>query len=99
MSKLTFLGGSLISHGGQNPLEPAREGNYILYGPNINNFKEVYRMLENLRIATKIRNIKKMKSIILKKINYKQENKISKKLNYIGIEILNKNFSEIKKYI
>ena len=40
-----------------------------------------------------------MKSIILKKINYKQENKISKKLNYIGIEILNKNFSEIKKYI
>ena len=99
MSKLTFLGGSLIPHGGQNPLEPAREGNYILYGPNINNFKEVYRMLENLRIATKIRNIKKMKSIILKKINYKQENKISKKLNYIGIEILNKNFSEIKKYI
>ena len=99
LSKLTFLGGSLIPHGGQNPLEPAREGNYILYGPNINNFKEVYRMLENLRIATKIRNIKKMKSIILKKINYKQENKISKKLNYIGIEILNKNFSEIKKYI
>ena len=30
LSKLTFLGGSLVPHGGQNPLEPAREGNYIL---------------------------------------------------------------------
>ena len=35
LSKLTFLGGSLIPHGGQNPLEPAREGNYILYGPHL----------------------------------------------------------------
>ena len=34
LSKLTFLGGSIVKHGGQNPLEPAREGNYILYGPN-----------------------------------------------------------------
>ena len=24
LSKLTFVGGSLIMHGGQNPLEPAR---------------------------------------------------------------------------
>ena len=34
--------GSLIPHGGQNPLESAREGNYILHGPHIENFKEVY---------------------------------------------------------
>ena len=55
LSKLTFVGGSLIMHGGQNPLEPAREGNYILYGPHINNFKEVYQTLENLKIARKIK--------------------------------------------
>ena len=44
LSKLTFVGGSLIMHGGQNPLEPAREGNYILYGPYINNFKDLEKL-------------------------------------------------------
>ena len=53
LSKLTFVGGSLILHGGQNPLEPAREGNYILYGPNIDNFKEVYQMLEKFKNCNK----------------------------------------------
>jgi 3-deoxy-D-manno-octulosonic-acid transferase len=66
LSKLTFLGGSLVKHGGQNPLEPAREGNYILYGPNISNFKEVYKMLNFLKIAKKINSIKEVKKIVLK---------------------------------
>ena len=34
------MGGSIINHGGQNPLEPARLGNYIINGPNIGNFKK-----------------------------------------------------------
>ena len=29
LSKVSFVGGSIIKHGGQNPLEPARLGNYI----------------------------------------------------------------------
>ena len=70
LSKLTFLGGSLIPHGGQNPLESAREGNYILYGPHVENFKEVYEMLEKLKITTRINSIKNMKSIVRQKINF-----------------------------
>ncbi len=99
LSKLTFLGGSLIPHGGQNPLEPAREGNYILYGPNVDNFKEVYKMLEDLNIATKVNSIKKMKNIIIKKINYSQSSLVNKKLSFLGEKILNKNLFEIKKFI
>ena len=99
LSNLTFLGGSLIPHGGQNPLEPARAGNYILYGPNIDNFKEVYTMLKNLGIASKVKSKKKMENIIIKKINYKQTNKVNKKLFSIGNKIFNKNLSEINKYI
>ena len=45
LSKVTFVGGSLIKHGGQNPLEPARLGNYIINGPNVKNFKEIYTLL------------------------------------------------------
>ena len=99
LSKLTFVGGSLVMHGGQNPLEPAREGNYILYGPYINNFKEVYQTLENLKIARKINAIKDMKKLILKKINYSGNTKVKYRLNYLGDKIINKNILEIKKFI
>ena len=99
LSKLTFLGGSLIPHGGQNPLEPAREGNYILYGPHIENFKEVYKVLEKLKITTRVSSIKNMKSVVRQKINFLQRNKVNKKLKYLGDKILNKNLYEIKKFI
>ena len=99
LSKLTFLGGSLIPHGGQNPLESAREGNYILYGPHIENFKEVYEMLEKLKITTRVNSIKNMKSVVRQKINFLQRNTVNKKLKYLGDKILNKNFYEIKKFI
>ena len=45
-----FLGGSLIHYVGQNPIEPARFGTKILHGPNIGNFKEVYKNLKKLKI-------------------------------------------------
>ena len=43
--KIVFLGGSLIQHGGQNPLEAARLGCKVIHGPNISNFLEVYTLL------------------------------------------------------
>ncbi len=99
LSKLTFLGGSLIPHGGQNPLESARKGNYILYGPHVENFKEVYEMLEKLKITRRVNSIKNMKSVVRQKINFLQGNTVNKKLKYLGEKILNKNLYEIQKFI
>ena len=56
-------------------------------------------MLQNIGIASKVNNIKNMKDIISKRINYKQSKKINKNLSNIGIEILKKNFAELNKYI
>ena len=99
LTKLTFVGGSLILHGGQNPLEPAREGNYILFGPNIGNFKEVYDMLEKLKIAKKIKSTKNLKNLIVKKINYLENTNVKYKLSHLGEKIINRNILEIKKFI
>ncbi len=99
ISKITFVGGSLIMHGGQNPLEPAREGNYIFTGPYIENFKEIYQILENLKIATKINSSKNVKKLFLKKFNYSENRTINRKLNLLGNKIINKNILEIKKFI
>ncbi len=43
---LVFVGGSLARHGGQNPIEPARLGAAILYGPHVRNFAQVYATLD-----------------------------------------------------
>ena len=102
LSKVTFLGGSLnssIHHGGQNPLEPARLGNYILHGPKINNFKEVYSMLKNNRNSCKINRITDMEKKLIEKMKYKQSSKINRKLILIGKKILIRNLAEINNFI
>tara|TARA_Y100000996_G_scaffold176506_1_gene137462 strand:- start:90 stop:1322 length:1233 start_codon:yes stop_codon:yes gene_type:complete len=99
LSNITFLGGSLVPHGGQNPLEPARTGSYILHGPYIQNFTEIYNMLSKLNISSKINSIFNMKKIVNKKIKYKQPKKVGQKLINIGNNILKKNLNEINKYL
>ena len=55
ISNSVFLGGSLIKHGGQNPLEAAKFGCNIFYGPYVHNFQDVYKYLDNAKISKKIR--------------------------------------------
>lgn len=38
LAEIVFVGGSLIPHGGQNPLEPARLECAIVHGPHMGNF-------------------------------------------------------------
>ena len=98
--KIVFLGGSLIQHGGQNPLESARLGCKVIHGPNIDNFLEVYSLLNKNNISSKIRTISQAKDIVKKNINNKfSSKKIIKKLNSIGNEVLLNNQKEINKYI
>ena len=100
ISDIVFLGGSLIKHGGQNPLEAARMGCKVIHGPNINNFTEVYKLLNKINISSKINNSNRAKSKILKNLNKKfSSSQNIKKLNTIGKEVLFKNQKEISKYI
>lgn len=41
-----FIGGSLVPHGGQNPIEAAKLGAAILHGPHVANFAEIYGALD-----------------------------------------------------
>ena len=42
LAPIVFMGGSLVPHGGQNPIEPAKLGAAIVHGPHVFNFTEVY---------------------------------------------------------
>ncbi len=99
LSNVTFLGGSIIKHGGQNPLEPARLGNYIISGPNISNFREIYTFLINNKVSSISSNALRIEKLINKNLNKKISSRLTKKINDIGIKILNKNLINIQKYI
>ena len=90
-----FLGGSIIKRGGQNPLEAARYGAKIFHGPNVDNFRDVYKLLELLKISKKITSPKKLASLI-----YFKKKKIAvKKVKKIGERILKKTIMEIDNLI
>ena len=90
-----FLGGSIIKRGGQNPLEAARYGARILHGPNVDNFKDVYKLLKDLKISKKITTPKKLADSITFKKNKKSGIKIKK----IGGIILKKTIKELDNLI
>ncbi len=51
LASVVFVGGSLVRHGGQNPIEPAQLGAAILHGPHVWNFAEIYGALDRTRGA------------------------------------------------
>ena len=71
LNKIVFVGGSLIKHGGQNPLEPARYGCRVVHGPYVENFKEIYNLLKTLRISKKIISEKSLSKNIAASMNNK----------------------------
>jgi 3-deoxy-D-manno-octulosonic-acid transferase len=99
LTNISFVGGSIIKHGGQNPLEPARLGNYIISGPNVKNFKEIYAFLSKLKMSSITSDILKMENLILKRLNNKTPNKNIKKIIKIGNDVLEKNLFYINKYL
>ena len=94
--KNVFLGGSLINHGGQNPLEAARYGCCVFHGPYVSNFKEIYEHLQKKKISVKVKNQNHLTDLLQKKLDKKNFSKKSmKNLRLEGIKILNKIFNEI----
>jgi 3-deoxy-D-manno-octulosonic-acid transferase len=63
-----FLGGSLVPHGGQNPLEPARLETAILSGPHIENFEEIFRVLLNAQGEGRLQSVTELTALAIKLI-------------------------------
>ena len=51
LAPIVFMGGSLASHGGQNPIEAIRLGAAIIHGSQVWNFAEIYAALDAARGA------------------------------------------------
>jgi len=96
VSKNIFLGGSIINHGGQNPLEATRYGCNVIHGPNVSNFKEIYNFLKKNKISYKISNQSEMLKVLKNLFSKNNRSKnLQKKLFLIGQEVLNRTYDSI----
>jgi 3-deoxy-D-manno-octulosonic-acid transferase len=60
IAPIVFVGGSLVTHGGQNPIEPAKLGAAILHGPHVWNFAEIYSALDTAHGAAQVADVGKL---------------------------------------
>jgi 3-deoxy-D-manno-octulosonic-acid transferase len=95
ISPTVYLGKSIVHKGGQNPLEASRFNCNILHGPNVDNFYEIYKHLNKLKISKKVNSLKELVSNIRFKKNYSASDKLRK----ISNKILNKTIVELDKHI
>ena len=104
LCKSVFMGKSIIRSleptGGQNPIEAAKLGCKIYHGPYVYNFHEIYKLLNEYKISEEIKDIKELSNKLnsdfdgSKNINEKKINNI----NFLGREILDNSYSEIKRF-
>ncbi len=55
MSPVAFIGGSLVPHGGQNPIEALRHAAAVITGPHWTNFSDAYRALLKHHAALQVK--------------------------------------------
>jgi 3-deoxy-D-manno-octulosonic-acid transferase len=92
------MGGSLIEHGGQNPLEAVRFGCRIIHGPNIYNFKEIYAFLKKKSLSKEVSSSSMLEKYLNKYFSTaKNTKKIQTVIKVLGNDILKKTYDEIKK--
>ena len=94
-SDVVFMGKSLIGKGGQNPLEPARHGAAVLHGPNIDNFSDIYKLLNKLKITHKVNGATSLTKLVNKLIIKPNNKKNYLKIKKIGKKILKETKDEI----
>lgn len=100
-----FMGKSLSKKlekvGGQNPIEPAKCGCKIYHGPHVSNFREIYELLNQMKISYEINNEQDLSNNLMG--DYKNFSSFSKdkikELNAYGEKIHSATKSKIMEFI
>ncbi len=64
LAPVVFMGGSLVEHGGQNPVEPIGHGAAVLTGPHWQNFRDFYRVLMRLDGARQVASADELAKVV-----------------------------------
>jgi 3-deoxy-D-manno-octulosonic-acid transferase len=79
LGNFAFVGGSLVALGGHNPLEAAQRGLPVVFGPHMENFKEIAAMLAEggggFQISTKAELYEQIRAWLVDPVKCKEEGK------------------------
>lgn len=96
LSNLVIIGGSFISHGGQNPLQAAILKKPILFGPSRENFKEITENLIANKALIPIDNIQDLTKALYSLIQSKKDRE---KLSNNAFDYAQSQKTVLEKYI
>ncbi|MDA0782270.1 MAG: 3-deoxy-D-manno-octulosonic acid transferase [Rickettsiales bacterium] len=100
---IVFIGGSLVDKGGQNPLEAARLDCTIIYGPYMDNFKEIKHELEEAEAVICVNNKSDLKNTIEELIkDHERQDELAKSARKLVDEkagVLDSYVKEINTYL
>lgn len=83
-----FVGGSMVSHGGHNILEPAAHGKAIIVGKNMFNFKDTYMLFKNRNACITVEN---SDSLASEMIGLFEHPEIRHKMEETSLDIIHEN--------
>ena len=63
-ASIVFIGKSLTAIGGQNPIEPAALGKPVVFGPNMQNFKDITRLFLSKNAAMQVKDSATLESAL-----------------------------------
>jgi len=73
IADVVFIGGSLIAHGGQNPLEAAICGRGVICGPHMHNFRDITGDLLRSGAAVQCKNSAEVEAAVTRFLQYPEE--------------------------
>lgn len=85
---IIYVGGSLVSHGGHNLLEPAAHGKPILVGPHMFNFKDSYALLSGRGACDTVYDGNELSEKIVYILNHQE---VREKMGDEALAIINEN--------
>ena len=95
-SDIAFVGGSLVPVGGHNLIEPAAIGLPVLTGPQLHNFTEISRLLQNAGTAQIVQDAKSIASTINALFSAKE---LREKMGTRAREVIAANSGALEKHL
>lgn len=97
LAQIAFVGGSLVKHGGHNPLEPIAFELPVISGIHTFNFPEVF---EKLRTVNGVIEIKSNVESIVEAVNYLLEHpELCRRISQAGYDVLKENQGALKRHL
>lgn len=93
---ISFIGGSLVEQGGHNPLEPARLGKPVIFGPHMSDFQEIAQEMTDESAAFQVDSEVALSSVLQRLIDNPH---LRKQYGLAGLNYANKMQGTLEKHL